>query len=217
MASLVSALALTLISVFAHASEPRFCDPAKIQEYERGNNIPYLKRVHVYQFGQLTMAGLAVGDSDYRYVQSLAKQYGVDDEKSCTWYFNSGNDDAAAAFNYYPLPAPYFASPSIAKKYDKILDGTFDRAPSNMLACARKYHYLAMGCDGMRHRGPSVFAAVLTYAGCTPHHAMQIANKVWGSNFVAHDTREAIAAVGAKYATENPAGAAELQTLMTTY
>lgn len=218
MASLVGAFALMLSSVFAHAStEPRFCDPAKIQEYERANNIPHLKRIHVYQFGQLTLAGLAVGDSDYRYVQSLARQYGVNDEKSCTWYFNTGNAQAAQAFNSYPLPAPWLASPSIAKKYEQILEGSFDRAPSNMLTCARTQHYLAMGCDGMKHRGPSVFAAVLAYAGCTPQHAMQIANKIWGSNFVAHGTREAIAAVGAKYAQENPQGAAELQTLMTTY
>ena len=215
MTSWIGALAIALMSVTSLASEPRFCDPSKIAEYERGNNISNLKRVHVYQFGKLTLAGLAVGNSDYRYVQSLAKQYGVTDAKSCTWYFNTGNDAAAAAFNYLPLPRPWLAPPSIAKKYDVVLEGSFDRNDNNMLACARKYNYVAMGCDGMKHRGPSVFAALLTYAGCTPKHSREIADKVWGSNFVSDSTREAIAALGAKYAGQNPAGAAELQTMMT--
>jgi hypothetical protein len=222
MAPAAYAVALTLVSLLVSFSanagaEPRFCDPAKIQEYERGNNIPYLKRIHVYQFGKLTLAGLAVGNSDYRYVQSLAKQYGVQDAKSCTWYFNTGNDDAAAAFNHIPLPRPWLRAPSIAKKYEEKLDGAFDRLPGNMLECAREEGFIAMGCDGMKHRGPSVFAALLAYAGCTPEHAMQIANKVWGTNLVAKSTRQAIAAVGETYARENPEAAAELRKIMTTY
>jgi hypothetical protein len=215
MFSFVSALALTLLPLMAHAAtEPRFCDPNHFSEYERGNNIAQLKRVHVYQLGQLTLVGLAVGGSDYRYVQSLAKQYNVTDNKSCTWYLNQGNPDASVAFNHYNMPAPYFANPSIALKYEKILKTVFDQAPNNMLECARKYHYVAMGCDGQMHRGPSVFAMYLSYAGCSAQHSMEIANKVWGANFVPKETRKAIAAVGGKFGDENPAGRAELQAIM---
>ncbi len=216
MVSYISALMLTFVSIFAGAAtEPRFCDPAKIEQYERGNNIPYLKRAHVYQFGKLTLAGLAVGSSDYRYVQSLAKQYGVTDNKSCTWYFNTGNDDAKAAFNYRPLPRPWLRSPSIAKEFATRLDGVFDRSPQNFLKCARDENFIAMGCDGQKHRGPSVFAALLAYAGCTPDHAMQIANKVWGQNMVSKATRQAIAEIGAQAAAENPEAAGEMRSLMT--
>jgi hypothetical protein len=211
----MSALALTLVSMLAHAAEPRFCDPAKIKEYERANPVRSLKRAHVYQFGKLTLAGLAVGNSDYHDVQALAKHFGVQDGKSCTWYYNTGNDNASVAFNFLPLPRPWLRSSSIAKEYAVKLDGAFDRSPRNMLKCAREENFVAMGCDGMKHRGPSVFAALLSYAGCTPEHSMQIANKIWGTNFVAKSTRKAIAAVGEKAARENPAGSAEFRKMMT--
>ncbi|MEK7357027.1 MAG: hypothetical protein AAB250_11295, partial [Bdellovibrionota bacterium] len=83
--SVVVAIATGLST--AQAAEPAWCDAATFSQYERGNNIPYLEREHVYQFGDLTLVGLAVGRSDYRYVQSLSQQYANTDayEKSCTW------------------------------------------------------------------------------------------------------------------------------------
>lgn len=215
------ALLLVLVTLPALAStEPRFCDPAKFHEYERGNNIPNIKRIHVYQLGQLTLVGMAVGGSDYRYEQSLAQQYGVapgGPEKSCTWYANNGNDEARAAFNGAYLPRPWLRGPSVAKEYAAIMSPWFDEDATSMWSCAMNQHYVAMGCDSQMHRGPSVFAAFLAYSGCTPHHAMEIANKVWGENFVPPETREAIAAVGGAIGDSHAAKRADLQTLMTTY
>ena len=63
----------------------------------------------------------------------------------------------------------------------------------SFVSCAIDHGYIAMGCDGMKHRGPSVFAMLLAYSGCSAKNAATIANKLWGLNFVKEATREAIA------------------------
>ena len=201
----------------SEASEPAYCQLANFQKLERGNNVPQLERAHVYQIGKLTLAGLAVGDSDYRYVQSLAKQYGhyAPAEKSCVFYFNNGNKVAEAAFTHQYAPFPFWASPAIAIKYDAVITPLIDRTEVSMANCAEDHHFVAMGCDGMRHRGPSVFAMFLAYSGCSAEHATEIANAVWGTNHVPTKTRTAIAQKGADEGDRNPAGRARLQALMT--
>jgi hypothetical protein len=208
----------SLTSLTALAAEPSYCSVEAFQKLERGNNVAYLDRAHVYQVGQLTLAGLGVGNSDYRYVRALAEQYGDYQayEKSCTFYFNKGNEDAEKAFNHQYITSPILKSKKVAEKYDEVISPLLDKTTVNMLSCAENHRFIAMGCDGMRHRGPSVFAMLLAYSGCTPEHATAIVNKIWGTNHVPTGTRTAIAKTGWEAGNRNPAGRARLQKLMTT-
>ncbi|RYZ72847.1 MAG: hypothetical protein EOP05_10595 [Proteobacteria bacterium] len=218
LASLLAAQAHAEQSTQTSSSEPRYCTVEAFKKLERGNNIPYLDRAHVFQVGQLTLAGLGVGNSDHRYVQSLADQYGDYQayEKSCVFYFNKGNDDAIAAFNQQYVTSPILKSKKVASKYDEVISPLIDQTAVNMLSCAEDHKFIAMGCDGMRHRGPSVFAMLLAYSGCTAENATKIANAVWGTNHVPTGTRTAIAQKGWEAGNRNPAGRARLQKLMTT-
>ncbi|MES2857316.1 MAG: hypothetical protein V4692_15710 [Bdellovibrionota bacterium] len=202
----------------AAAKEPAYCDPAKFAKLERGNNVPNVQRAHVYQIGSLTLAGLAVGDSDANYVVKLAEQYSKYNsrEKSCTWYFNDGNDQAAEMFHQRYVSNPALKSKKIATEYEAALKGIFSKEETNFVSCATDHKYIAMGCDGMKHRGPSVFAMILAFSGCSAKNATKIANNVWGKNFVSASTREAIAEVGFKAGNADPAGRAALQKIMTT-
>lgn len=210
-------LAMTPFAPLSQAGEPEWCNPDTFHRYERGNNIPYLEREHVYQIGDLTLVGLAVGESDFRYVQSLADQYTNTRayEKSCTWYFHEKNEDAAREFNHQYLPSPVLKSSSLAKEYAKkgvplILEGDV-----SFMSCAEDHNYLAMGCHGMRHRGPSMFAMFLAFSGCSAKNATKIANEVWGNNFVFTSTRQAIAKKGWEHGNANPDARRRLQAIMT--
>lgn len=198
------------------AGEPKFCNVERFSELERGNNIPYLDRVHVFQIGKLTLAGLGVGNSDHRYVESLANQYSRygADEKSCVFYFNDGNEAAEEAFNHVYAPSPVLRGKSIANKYEALITPLFDDTATSFVSCATKHNFIALGCDGMRHRGPSVFAMLLAYAGCLPESASEIANAVWGTNHVPRSTRLEIARRGYTAGNQNPAARAKLQKLM---
>ncbi|MES2963622.1 MAG: hypothetical protein V4760_07000 [Bdellovibrionota bacterium] len=202
----------------ASAAEPAWCNPDTFSRYERGNNIPYLEREHVYQIGALTLAGLAVGDSDYRYVQSLADQYTNTEayEKSCTFYFHEKNEDAVKAFNHKYVSNPMLKGTSAAKEFEQKINPLFLEGNVNFMSCAERHGYVAMGCQGMKHRGPSVFAMFLSFSGCTPEHSTKIANKVWGNNFVLTKTRTAIARKGYELGNAKPAERARLQKLMST-
>jgi hypothetical protein len=215
MAFLVS---LIFQSSFASASEPAYCDAKAFLKMERGNNVPHLVRARVFQVGSLTLAGLAVGQSDARYTRTLAEQYSKysTNEKSCTWYLNKGNAQAEEMFSHYYVSNPMFKSAKVANEYYATLHEIFSAAPTNMVDCAVDHKFVAMGCDGMKHRGPSVFAMFLAYSGCTPAHATQIANKIWGSNFVSTSTRTAIAQKGFEIGNADPKGRAALQKVMTT-
>ncbi len=212
--SVVVAIATGLST--AQAAEPAWCDAATFSQYERGNNIPYLEREHVYQFGDLTLVGLAVGRSDYRYVQSLSQQYANTDayEKSCTWYFHEKNDDAVKSFNHKYVSNPMLKGASAAKEFEEKISPLFLESTVNFMSCAERHGYVAMGCHGMKHRGPSVFAMFLSFSGCTPEHATKIANKVWGNNFVFTKTRTAIARKGWELGNANPEARKRLQAIM---
>lgn len=224
-ARLATLAALSLITFSGFVSfgtiaqaEPAYCQVENFKKLERGNNVGYLDRVHVYQLGQLTLAGLGVGNSDARYVQTLAAQYNVkpSQDKSCVFYFNNGNDQAAAVFNHQYVTSPILKGTGVASKYEEVIAPLLDQTATSMLGCAEKENFIAMGCDGMRHRGPSVFAMFLAYSGCTPEHATEIVNAVWGTNHVPTKTRTAIAQKGWESGNRNPAGRARLQRLMTT-
>lgn len=221
MRKIATAALVLLLAHTAHSAaskEPAYCDPAKFAKLERGNNVPNVKRAHVYQIGSLTLAGLAVGDSDSDYVVKLAEQYSRYNsrEKSCTWYLNDGNDEAAQMFHQRYVTNPALKSKKIATEYETVLKNIFATDDTSFLSCAQDHKYVAFGCDGMKHRGPSVFAMFLAYSGCSAKNATKIANTIWGKNFVSSSTREAIAQKGADLGAANPAARAALQKLMTT-
>jgi hypothetical protein len=83
-----------------------------------------------------------------------------------------------------------------------------------MVECAVDQGYLAVGCDGMKHRGPSVFAMFLAYSGCEAKNAAKIANKIWGLDTVPENTRLGIAKAGYELGNANPAARKALQTVM---
>ncbi|HVK60126.1 MAG TPA: hypothetical protein VM432_01200 [Bdellovibrionales bacterium] len=199
-------------------TEPAYCNYDAFKKLERGNNVPNIKRVHVFQVGQLTLAGLAVGQSQATFVRTLAEQYSKykGSEKSCVWYYNDGNDEAAEMFNQRYVSNPIFKSEKVADEFDSVLKNIFSKDETSMLSCAQDHKFIAMGCDGQRHRGPSVFAMLLSYSGCSPESATNIANKVWGTNFVSTKTRTAIARKGWEIGNADPAGRAALQKIMTT-
>ncbi|RYZ82302.1 MAG: hypothetical protein EOP06_21920, partial [Proteobacteria bacterium] len=170
----------------------------------------------MFKIGNLTLAGLGVGESDFRYVESLANQYSKYEpsERSCVFYFNDGNQDAIEAFNHTYLPSPVLRTKSIAKVYKERGTPLLDETPVNFLKCAQEHKFVAMGCDGMRHRGPSMFAMLLAYAGCKPENASEIANRIWGTNHVPRSTRAAIAREGFEAGNRNPEGREKIARIM---
>ncbi len=196
--------------------EPAFCDVTTFEKTEIASAAPGLQNNHAYQLGNLVLVGLAIGRSDVTAIKTLADRFGQFSpaEKSCTWYFNNGNSEAINAFNYRYVSNPMFKGVEAADEFEKVLASSFADDPTSFMSCAIDHHYIAMGCDGMKHRGPSVFAMVLAYAGCTPQHATAIANKIWGTNGVFVSTREAIANKGKILGDLNPSLRDQLQVLM---
>ena len=204
-------------SAMAYTSEPAFCN----RDYIKNSEIDFiedgLKRAHVYQLGSLTLAGLAVGKSDTAAVVRLANTFSKanQNQKYCTWYFNKGNEEAEAAFNHNYVSSPQFKSPKIAEQYRERLNYMFlGKGQDTIGSCAMNQKYIAMGCNSQKHRGPSVFAMFLSFAGCSPESATKIANKTWNKNFVSKKTRRAIAKVGWDFGNENPELRYMLQNLM---
>ncbi|MES3038614.1 MAG: hypothetical protein V4736_11975 [Bdellovibrionota bacterium] len=196
-------------------SQPSFCDPDTFMSLERKGEMQGLKREHVYQVGDLTLVGLAVGDSDVTAVQTLALQHGSfqPDEKSCTWYMNDGNSSAAAAFNYQPMAFPLAPNPA-SDQFEAKIGPLMDQTATSFLSCARQHNYVAMGCDGMKHRGPSAFGMFLSFVGCSPENSTAIVNRIWGQNGVLISTRLEIAKRGYKLGTERIHSRLALQQIM---
>jgi hypothetical protein len=211
----LSCLTLAEASTLA-PGEPAFCDLATFESLEVPSERPGLLRSHAYHLGNLVLVGVAVGKSQVSSVQDLANDFSQfsADEKSCTWYLNDGNGGAAQSFHHRYVPNPNFKGPEIAEEYEKTLSDVFFNDPVSFMSCAAKHGYIALGCDGQKHRGPSVFAMLLSYAGCSPKNATAIANKVWGTNFVRVETREAIASKGKILGDQNPVLREQLQILM---
>lgn len=203
---------------FASAKEPYFCSLENFKKLERGNNIPSLDRAHVYQVGKLTLAGLGVGESPVQSVKALASQYGrfSPSEKHCTFYYNDGNPEAAAAFTWRYVKTPIFfnSASALAEEYEREIGPLFDQEATSFLSCAEKHNFIAMGCDGMRHRGPTVFGMLLSFAGCSPENSNKIIKHIWGSNHVPSGTREKIMSRAYKMGAERPASRARFQAMM---
>jgi hypothetical protein len=183
----------SFVGSFAMAAEPSYCDPANFKNLE----VKYTSKskpsnLHVYKIGGLTLAGMAVGNSKLQDVIDLAQTYssaGAAD-KYCTWYLNDGNSQASKAFAWHYVPRPTGSDlKGMGNIYMNALGEDFDQANVSFVSCAVNQGYVGMGCDGMKHRGPSVFAMLLAYSGCSPEHAATIATQIWGNNGVTTEMR----------------------------
>jgi hypothetical protein len=168
----------------------------------------------IFYLAQFTLLGIGVGtSSDKRVMQFCDANAKTNDGKYNTWYFNSEDLDgdsinARNVFHWFPVkwnPIIYWS----AKPFEPIRD----QLPE-MVAVAEKYHYLAFGCDGNKHRGPSVFAMFLCLAGVDPNTATKAANHFFGSNFVMFWVRRRIARLGWDLGNQNPELRKRLRVLM---
>jgi hypothetical protein len=197
--------------------EPAYCLPTAFVAKEIQVPSSGLNRAQGFRLGNVTVVGLGVGDSKVSSVQQLALHYVPtmgSSRKSCTFYYNDGNDGAATAFNWYNLPKPIGTDyAGMLDTYSNVLANVFDTAENNFVSCASEQRYLAMGCDGMRHRGPTVFASMLAYSGCSPEHATTIVNGVWGENGIEPQMRITIATWAHALGASHPAQSANLRQL----
>jgi hypothetical protein len=218
MRFLVITLTYLLANPFANAAEPAFCNPATFKNYEikhTGSSSP--SRLKVYKIGALTVAGMAIGNSKVQDVISVAETYAdvKPSENYCTWYLNDGNEEAQKTFvwNYVPRPTGTNYQ-DMGNIYMKALGDEFDQNSVSFVSCAVNAGYIGMGCDGMRHRGPSVFAMLLAYAGCSPENAAAVATQIWGNNGIKTQMRAELGKRAAAVRAANPNLAKQLQSLM---
>jgi hypothetical protein len=215
----VVCVALAMLSgpaAFGQSTEPGYCDPAAFSKYEIANpaqGLDGLERLRAYRLGNVVLAGLAVGHSRDYAVRELAKRYapGAAPDKYCTWYINKGNHEAERTFDHHYVPNPKGLNERTGPPaFMSELEGSFDHDATSFVACAEKYGYIAEGCNGQRHRGPTLFGMILAYSGCTPEHSAEIANAIWGLNDVAPEVRLAIIRAAYELGRENVNASAAL-------
>lgn len=175
----------------------------------------------LFCFPGFTLLGIGVGSSSDLRVQRFCRENSrvnlieepFHDGKFNTWYFNSGDRDgdrldAKALFHYFPVEDnPIY---SWGRGPFRPIVAQFPL----MIETAEKYGYLAFGCDGNKHRGPTVFAAFLCLAGASPKEATRMANEIFGSNFVLPFVRRRIAKLGWVLGNEQPELRLRLRRLM---
>jgi hypothetical protein len=193
-------------------NEPQYCDPAKFDDYEvsLGNFDDLVKeglvRVHAFHLGKVTLVGAGVGNSKATALIQLAQKYALSsatltDRKYCTWYLNHPSqvpdplrDAAVKSFHQkdiYKNPIEMTEDEAVSE-FTRVIGSVIDQSPSSFLGCLQDQHYLAMGCNEMMHRGPTVFGMLLAFSGCTPEHSLEIVNQAWALNGVKRKVRLAV-------------------------
>ncbi|MBF0297397.1 MAG: hypothetical protein HQK51_01680 [Oligoflexia bacterium] len=198
-----------------NSDEPAYCDPLNFHNFEVDPS-KKIERMHLFQLGSVVIGGMAIGKSSTKEMEMIAKNYSqsVNENNYCTWYVGNDNYSAMKELNHKYIKGIYLISSKLAaSKFIKILGGSFFKEKNNFLACAQKHHYIAVGCDQQKHRGPSTFAMILAFSGCTPEHASTIANNVWGLNGLPAKTRIAIARTAYQLGNSNPEEQAKLRSL----
>lgn len=219
MKGLVLGFAILLVGVQGFGSgttEPAYCDLKTINTLEVKELSNKLERLHVYKLGQVLVAGLAVGNSQASDVMKLATALSdtTASDGYCTWYINQGNTEAEKMFNWESMDKP--TSDKAIGEYMTKLSPYFDTAKNNFLKCATEHRYFAMGCQGMKHRGPTFFGMMLAYSGCSAKSANNMVNTVWGTNGIDPALREAIMQKAYEYGQAHPDQSGLLQKLFTT-
>jgi hypothetical protein len=192
-------------------SEPTYCHPNKFDEsefslgaYEEMQR-KGLVRAHAFKLGKVTLVGAGVGNSKSQALIDLAEQFAPQAKKKryCTWYLNHPKLDkpdqstriqASKTFIHRDIEkSPVLLNEQEAvEQFSRILEKSFDEGESSFLSCAKEENYIALGCNEMMHRGPTVFGMLLAFSGCSPEHALEITNQVWGLNGVKRKVRLAI-------------------------
>jgi hypothetical protein len=174
----------------------------------------------LFKLEQFVLLCIAVGTSSDKRVINFCKKYSkqsdrgrMHDGKFNTWYFNDGDHDfdqinAKETFHHFPVKHnPIYAWST--KPFLPIVNEL-----EHMILTAERHGYLAFGCDGNKHRGPSVFAMFLCLAGIPPKEATKAANEFFGSNFVMFFVRKRIAKLGWEHGNKNPELRKRLRILM---
>src|SRR5262249_25578038 len=138
-------------------NEPPYCLLSGLRSREIAIDTNGLERAHAYRLGSVTVVGVGVGNSQGDALQSLATHTATSlapEQRSCTFYYNDGNDDASHAFVWRNLPKPTGVDyASMTALYAQEIGDLFDTNTPSFVSCASDSRYLAMGCDGMKHRG----------------------------------------------------------------
>lgn len=210
--------------VSAVVAEPPFCDLKTFRSSEISQKADGLTRMHGFKLGKVNIIGLGVGESDTEAVKKMAMSFSEfsAEEKYCTWYLNDGNPVATKTFhdrNIGPNPLwPWFSKEFLADDFEKNLSGMFTTDAITVQACAEKHGFVALGCDGMRHRGPSGFSMLLSFAGCTPESSVKIVQKMWPVEWyrgpVSDKKRLAIAERAYRLGLANPEQSKKLRDLL---
>ena len=212
--------------------EPEYCRLEKFLSYEIQEGDDRLIRGHSFQLGQIKLVGMSVGKSSKESMKKLAEDASskfltefpeavlqttpqtIQEAKYCTWYLHYYNQNAAQVFNWRPVHDPRPLTPKeVGQIYLDEFKSQFSIEPISFLSCLEQHHYAALGCHGMLHRGPSVFAMLLSYSGCQPESSLRIVNELWGLNGVSYDTRLAIAKAGYELGFREPEASRRMRNL----
>jgi hypothetical protein len=188
--------------------EPTFCKPDTFFRHEiRPSDDTGLDRLRMFRIGDAVFAGMAIGTSESRAVARLASEHGAGKaDRLCTWYVNRGMTEAEQLFHHSYLSHPTSQPLSAAiAEYSSFLKSAIAPGRDGLLECLADTGYVAVGCNGQLHRGPTVFGMVLAYAGCTPAHALEIVNRIWGANGIPPGTRREIFRASHTLGAEQPA------------
>ncbi len=193
------------------STEPLYCNPKTFKLFHTPDQErPLLWRQFRIKIGQVSFHGLGVGSSSASQLKSLAEESQVPAEKkSCTWYFNNfrsfWDERARTEFNWSYVdrnakvaPAGKSIAEATGDLYLEKIGPSFSLNTNNFLNCMAEERYLALGCAGMEHRGPGVFAMLLSYLGCSPKNSVAIVNSIWGANGIPLENRLEIAKRGAQ-------------------
>jgi len=204
--------------VLQTSAEPTFCVPDVFLKLEiPQNDAEGIKRLHMYRLGETVLAGMAIGESEASSVARLAAALGVTQEDHfCTWYVNRGNVEAERSFWQIYLPSPSsLSAEEAAGQYGELFGPAFAEGTGSIWWCLEEKGFLAVGCNGQLHRGPTVFGMVLAALGCSPEHAAEIVNRIWGLNGVPPDVRLAAIRRGYDLGSSRPELRSEIQKRLT--
>lgn len=198
------------------AAEPAYCDPENFFQKEIETQAG-IWRHHTFKFGNVILLGGAIGYSNPFKVTGFAEENSTVSgaEKYCTWYYNEGNDFASTLFNHFYVSNPQNVTVVTGpQEYREVLKDQFAKSNTNFLSCLESHKYLAMGCNGQMHRGPTVFGMLLSFSGCSSKNSLTIVNKLWGKNGVKPEVRQAIIEEGYKLGNEDPQARLRMQKVL---
>lgn len=209
---------LSLISIAqdSTASEPAYCDPETFFKNEIQTQAG-IWRHHTFRFGDVILLGGAIGYSNPFKVTGFAENNSTatSAEKYCTWYYNEGNDFASTLFNHHYVSNPQKVTEVTGpEEYREVLKDQFAKANMSFLSCLENHKYLAMGCNGQMHRGPTVFGMLLSFSGCSSKNSLTIVNKLWGANGVKPEVRQAIIEEGFSLGNDDPQARLRMQKVL---